>query len=103
MKTIKVDTLEKVFKRIIDKLKFEDVTEVEIPYDFYRIIPTDNWEVGNSDESEIDNIGSLTDDLEYIERLADDEKSICTYVDFDRIASLLRIISEVRNPPQENL
>jgi len=96
MKKIKVDTLEKVFFRIIEKLKFEEINEVELPYEFYRIIPTDSWEVYK--ESVEVNIGSLVDDLEELEILTNDLERICTYVDFDRVSSLLRIISQVQNP-----
>ena len=100
MEKIKVDVLEKVFEKIIAKLKFEDITEIELPYDFYRIIPSDSWEYSKDLDGDktVSDVGSLSDDNKWIIKLANDDRGICTYVDFDRVASLLRIISEVRNP-----
>ena len=42
--------------------------------------------------------GFMDDDIEMLTKLAEDETRICTYVDFDRVASLLREISQVNNP-----
>lgn len=96
---IRIELLEIAFERIIQKLQSENVEEVEIPFDLYRIIPTEKWEISNSKDDEV-NIGSLYDDLECIEKLVLDKKRPCTYVDFDRVSSLLRIISEVNNPAE---
>jgi len=43
-------------------------------------------------------LGSLKDDVEELEKLTKNKERICTYVDFDRVASLLREISQVNNP-----
>ena len=94
---IRIELLEIAFERIIQKLQAEDVEEIEIPFDLYRIIPSDKLDISNSEDDEV-NIGSLHDDLESIEKLVFDKKRPCTYVDFDRVSSLLRIISEVNNP-----
>lgn len=97
IKKIRVELLEIAFGRIIQKLQSENVEEVEIPFDMYRIIPTDKWDISKSEDEEV-NIGSLYDDLESIEKLVLNKNRPCTYVDFDRVSSLLRIISEVNNP-----
>src|ERR1051325_2259024 len=97
MKTINVNTLEKAFIRIIEKLKNEDIKEIELLYDLYRIIPTGKWQISQS-ENKIEHTGSLQDDLDEIEKLIADKSRPCTYVDFDRVASILRYVSETQNP-----
>ena len=85
------------FARIISKLEFENVSEIEVTSDLYKIIPTDKWEI---DQPLTEETGSLEDDIASIDKMVELDR-ICTYVDFDRIASILRIISQVRNPPEE--
>jgi hypothetical protein len=81
--------LERVFSRIIKKLHEEEVVEVELADDLYREIPTDSWATF---EKDVIVQGSLHDDLAAIELLVHDPNRPCTYVDFDRVASLLRAI-----------
>ena len=97
MKKINVNVLENTFKKIIEKLQFDDISEIEVPYDMYRIIPTDKWMISETNKEEV-HIGSLYDDVESLEKLMLDKNGPCTYVDFDRVSSILRIISEVQNP-----
>lgn len=96
MATIKVKDIRKVFDKIISKLEYEGVDKVEIETDFYRFIPADEW--GNYDK-DIIAVGSLDDDIESLLKIVNDDNRICTYVDFDRMASLLHAISEKLNPP----
>ena len=97
MEKINVDVLRRAFSKIIDKLNYEKIEEIKFDYDLYRIIPTDKWKIDFSGK-DFSETGSLVDDLKAIEQLVTDEDHICTYVDFDRVASLLRAISEERNP-----
>jgi hypothetical protein len=99
MKYIYVKDLEKIFGLIIKKLNFEGFEKIEINSDFYNYIPTDKWD---SFENDIFETGSLLDDLESLERLANNPDRPCTYVDFDRVAAILRAISEKNNPVREN-
>ena len=99
-----VTELEKIFSRIIDKLKFEigSDSQIKVKTDTYRIIPTEKWNDFNDSENwnsskEID-LCSLKDDIKELEKLAKDKERICTYIDFDRVASLLREISQINNP-----
>jgi len=95
MKEIKVNDLEKLFKMIIDQLSvLERVDKVKVDKDMYRFIPTDKWQSFSQEPL----IGSLYDDLEELEKLINDSDKVISYVDFDRIASLLHYISEKRNP-----
>jgi len=103
-KTMTVKELEKIFSRIIDKLKFEigEDLQIKVKTDSYRIIPTEKWNKFNDSDDwnsakEID-LGSLKDDIQELEKLAKNKEQVCTYVDFDRVASLLREISQVNNP-----
>jgi hypothetical protein len=95
MRTINVDFIEMVFKRIIEKLRFEvEDDSIEINVDFYLNIPTSEWD--NYEHSVLPE--SLSDDIDSLELLVKDKERVCTYVDFDRVASLLRAISQIKNP-----
>ena len=99
MKTITIVQLENIFQRIITKLKFElgDIGEISSETGWYREIPADKWtNLSGTSEDEI--TGDLQDDIEELVKLANDENRVCTFVDFDRISSLLKEISEVQNP-----
>ena len=92
---IKTLELEIIFKRIIEKLKTEEVESVNIKEDLYRYISPENW---SSYESDIIESGSLFDDIESLKKLANDTNRPCMYVDFDRVASVLYAISQLKNP-----
>ena len=99
-----VNELEEIFSRIIGKLKFEvgEDSQIKVETDTYRIIPTEKWNKFDESEDwnsakEID-LGSLKDDIEELEKLVNNKDRICTYIDFDRVASLLREISQIYNP-----
>ena len=99
MKTISINQIETVFNRIISKLKLElgDVGELRSETGSYREIPADKWtNLSGTSEDEI--TGDLQDDIEELVKLATNENRFCTYVDFDRISSLLKEIIEVQNP-----
>ena len=93
-KIIEVSELEFFFNLLIKKLKKEEVSTIEIDMDFYRFIPTEKW---TSLEENIDT-GSLFDDIDCLKMLISDKGRPFSYVDFDRLASLLHAISEIRNP-----
>lgn len=95
MKKIRLDELSIIFNRIIKKLEFENYKEIRINEDLYRYIPTEKW---SSFDDEIIETGSLFDDVDELLKLVQDIKRPCTYVDFDRMASILRAISKTNNP-----
>lgn len=95
MKKIEIEELEIIFSKIIKKLKNEGFTELRFNNDFYRIIPTDKWDSYGND---IVHEASLYDDIDSIKLLIQDSARNVTYVDFDRLASVLRAISENNNP-----
>lgn len=104
MSEIKVSELKILFNRVIDKLESEKGAggQIELETIIYRLIPTEKWNKFKKPEdwfsaSEIDQ-GDLNDDLMELKKLIDDKERVCTYVDFDRLASILREISQVENP-----
>ncbi|MEM8524986.1 MAG: hypothetical protein AAGG68_10100 [Bacteroidota bacterium] len=96
MNKMKISDIEEIFERILEKLRFECEEEIEISSDLYRFIPTSEW--ANFQKNEI-LVGSLEDDVQCLKLLAKDKDHPCMYVDFDRMASLLRAISQEYNPP----
>lgn len=104
MNTIKVSELKTLFDRVIEKLETEysSETEMELKTIVYRLIPTEKWNKFEKPEdwfsaSEIDQ-GDLQDDVMELKKLISDNERIATFVDFDRLASVLREISQVENP-----
>lgn len=95
MRHLTVESLEIIFRKIIGKLKNEGVKSITINTDFYRVIPSDQWD--NLNQLQIDNC-SLYDDIDSLNLLIENANRPCTYVDFDRLASLLRAISQINNP-----
>ena len=95
MKNIKVEELRAIFQKIIEKLKSEGYEELNFNKDFYRIIPTEKWDSYNEDLAQE---ASLFDDIDSLKLLNYDSKRTTTYVDFDRLASILRAISQNNNP-----
>lgn len=94
-KIIEVSDLEKLFSLLIKKLKNENVLNIEVSKDFYRFIPTEKWDSFGDDIIET---GSFFDDIDSLKLLLSDNERPFTYVDFDRLATVLHIISEIKNP-----
>ncbi|MBC8756414.1 hypothetical protein H2O64_17190 [Kordia sp. YSTF-M3] len=104
MSNIKVSELKILFERVINKLETEygKDSEMKLNTSVYRLIPTYKWNKFEKPEdwfsaSEISQ-GDLQDDLMELKKLIKDDDRICTFVDFDRLASIIREISEVENP-----
>jgi hypothetical protein len=95
MRTINLDNLEKAFEQIILKLKREEIEEIQLTEDYYKFIPTDEW---SNLEEDVILVGSLIDDIDSLYKVLNEPHQTFTYVDFDRIASILRAISETLNP-----
>lgn len=95
MRQIQKKTLEKLFSRLMSKLQNENIESIILDDDLYRFIPTDEWA---NYENDVILEGSLYDDIDSLNKLLENPQHICTYVDFDRFASVLRAISEKINP-----
>jgi len=104
MKNIKVSELKILFEKMIDKLETEygKEAELELKTINYRLIPTEKWDKFDKTDdwfsaSEISQ-GDLQDDLMELRKLTIQKDRIATFVDFDRLACILREISKVENP-----
>jgi hypothetical protein len=102
MRKINKTLIRSALLRIVDKLEMETPDELEVSEDAYRLIPTSKWWIRYPEEHH-SLVYSLYDDIEEIENLATNPQRLCTYVDFDRMASILRYISEVENPGDESV
>lgn len=92
---IDIREVKKIFERIIDKLENEiEGDSIKIKTDFYRIIPTENWDDFSKNETDTH---SLIDDVLELKKLINDSERPCTFVDFDRISSVLREVSKNEN------
>jgi len=104
MENIKVSELKILFDKIIEKLETEYGKEAELELEtiIYRLIPTEKWDKFDKPEdwfSATENSqGDLQDDLMELRKLITEKDRIATFVDFDRLASILRGISQVENP-----
>jgi len=93
---IEINKLKMVVLKIIDTIKNEyGGDNIEIEEDDYFYIPADIW--SDFDKVYKSNItfpvGSLEDDWKSLLNLLE-EDGYCTCIDFDRVASILRAISE---------
>ncbi|WP_340066898.1 hypothetical protein [Ascidiimonas aurantiaca] len=95
MKTLTLEELSKLFDLTIKKLKDSNIEEIKIEEDFYRFIPADKWD---SYEEDIILNGSLFDDVDSLKAHFSNNKRPFTYVDFDRLSSVLNYISNKENP-----
>ncbi len=95
---IRVSDLEKIFDLIIKKLQFEGVESIDLGgIDFYWEVDSSDWtNFGKKVEASV--VGSLRDDVKSLKELLKDKDRPTTYVDFDRVAAVLRFISEKQNP-----
>jgi hypothetical protein len=95
--SLKISTheLEQFFKNAINHLKKLNIEEVEIGVDEYLLISTSDWEKFDQPYNPITE--SLLDDIISLRKVQMGELPT-SFVDFDRIAALLRGISETLNP-----
>jgi hypothetical protein len=91
MSTIKISDIETILNKIIKRLKEEECNEFSFAYDEYWIISTDEW--SNFDSVPKPLVGSLNDDINFL-RFVIEENLDASYLELERIASILRAISE---------
>lgn len=95
--TIKVtiDELESIFKRLVQKAREDGIEFVNIESDYYWIIFSDEWD--NFSSSPEPSVGSLIDDWNSLQGISKTNR-IVTYLDYERLASILRALSETITP-----
>ncbi len=89
--TIETKEIELLLRKTINKLKSEKRDEFTFIYDEYWIITTDEW--NNFDVEPKPVVGSLKDDINFLKTVIAEDLSI-TYLELERLASILRAISE---------
>jgi len=90
-----IKEIEVLLAKVLGKLKSEGVETIEFPDIAYRYIPTDEWE--RFDDTVVE-LGDLSDDIESLRLLCTDMNRPCMYIDFDRLATVLRATSQILNP-----
>lgn len=95
MSNINVKEIEILFRLIVEKLYTDKVNQIDLATDEYWLIASDEWD--DLKEAPKPVVGSLKEDIEYLKKTIE-ERAIHTYSDFDRLASVLRAISEMQAP-----
>ena len=87
--------LEVFFNLVLRKLSIDKIEDILFDMNEYWIITTDEW--NEFKQNPVPAVGSLEEDITYIKKsIANNE--IISYVDLDRLASVLRAISEIKAP-----
>ena len=87
--------LEVFFNLVLRKLSIDKIEDILFDMNEYWIITTDEW--NEFKQIPVPAVGSLEEDIRYIKKsIANNE--IISYVDLDRLASVLRAISEIKAP-----
>lgn len=92
---IKYDELVTIFNLILKKLENDQVVEIELDNIEYWLISAEEWDIGN-EKPEL-GVGSLADDWEGIKKCLK-ENRVISYIEFDRLSSILRAISQKQAP-----
>jgi hypothetical protein len=95
MNNISITEIEVLFQLVLARLKADNLNNIQIDTDEYWIILTSEW--GDFTKSPEPAVGSLNEDISYL-RKSIAENEIFTYSDLDRLATVLRAISEIEAP-----
>jgi hypothetical protein len=92
---INIEEIKGLFNLVIEKLERENTFVVSFDTDEY-------WDVHGSDMSDFSKtpdlgVGSLYDDIDYLKRSLQ-ENVMVSYSDFDRLAAVLKSISNIEAP-----
>lgn len=90
--TIKIEDIELLLTKTIKKLKEDKHTEFSFEYDEYWIITTDEWNKFDAEPKPA--VGSLNDDINFLKSVIKEDLNI-SYLELERLASILRALSEV--------
>lgn len=77
-------------QKIIKKIESDDIKNYKIDTDYYWIVLTKDWD--NLQNEPTVAVGSLEDDWESLVESC--ENDFISYVDYDRLASILRAVSQ---------
>ncbi|MEM6766208.1 MAG: hypothetical protein AAF655_14820 [Bacteroidota bacterium] len=95
MEEVSLEELDRFFEAVLTKLKKDSVSNISIEEDFY-------WHFAGNDRTNFKSpvdpvVGSLFDDVRSIKDNVL-HREVTTYLDFDRLASILLYLSEKLNP-----
>lgn len=95
MNNISIQELELLFKLILQKLKKDQLTTFQFKVDGYWYVMSDEFtDLSINPEPAV---GSLKDDIAFLKK-AVKQQIIDSYSDLDRLAVILKLISEVQAP-----
>ncbi|MDD2793851.1 MAG: hypothetical protein PHD73_11775 [Sediminibacterium sp.] len=95
MTNITINEIEQMFRLIITKLKNEGFDKIDFDENEYWVISAD--EMFDFSHAPSPSVGSLNDDVNYMKK-AIEEGAVYSYSELDRLASLLKVISEKQAP-----
>jgi NADPH-dependent 7-cyano-7-deazaguanine reductase QueF-like protein len=95
---IPVDELKQMFELLLQRINDDKIEFVDVETDFYWLITSDEWTNFNSSPEAA--VGSLVDDWDSLQEVLE-SKSIVTYLDYERFASILRAMSETIAPSKK--
>ncbi len=87
--------------KIIAKLKREKLKELQT--NFYMAIGTEHWDNVQSIKNPEIYVGSVYDEIEFIQSVLNDSDGIFPIMYFDYVAAILKAISYERNPANKEL
>lgn len=93
--SINVEEIEVLFAMIVKKLRSDKLDKFNFNIDQYWIILSNEWSVLKDPTAPA--VGSLDEDTLYLKK-AIDEGEIYSYSNLDRMAAILRAISELQAP-----
>lgn len=96
---ITVDELKQIFELLLQRINNDKIEFVEVETDLYWLITSDEWSNFNSSPEAV--VGSLKDDWNSLQEILEN-KQIVTYLDYERFASILRVMSETIAPSKKN-
>lgn len=87
--------IEQLFKLMIEIIQKEGIDEFEIPVDEYWVVLTDEW--NNFKITPELGVGSLEEDIKFLKE-AIQEGEMFSFIEFEKVAQVLRAISEKMVP-----
>lgn len=84
-----------LLSKISEKIENELDDSISLNTDIYKLIPTEEWDDFSKTNYDTH---SLKDDITELKKLINQKDRPVTFVDLDRFSSVLREISQLKNP-----
>jgi hypothetical protein len=91
MSVIKINYIELIFNRLIEKFKMENIAEISFEDDMYWNVPVENIATFPS-EPEL-SVGSLDDDINFLKSLIDEDYTT-DFLELERLSTVLKFMSK---------